>query len=234
MTIEADLRAAAARADADSRLLHEIVHGDAATTVDTEGGPVKSVAKAIGDVETGVAGAAAAVAQGVAAAEAARDQAIAARDAAQAAGVDLASDAETESGTGDGVVQARQLGLRTASQDRSGLVVLATDAEGIAGQDRTRAMTPAADKAALDAALAGGVSWAPVLAVNNNGARRVLRIVDWTGGVGVAPAGGYLGPSGIVATAAAATDIRGPRGSVGPQGPQGPQWSPDSDDDDDE
>ena len=40
MTIEADLRATVVRADADSRLLHEIVHGDDTTTVDTEGGPV--------------------------------------------------------------------------------------------------------------------------------------------------------------------------------------------------
>ena len=40
MTIETDLRAAASRADADSRLLHNIVHGDATETVTTEGGTV--------------------------------------------------------------------------------------------------------------------------------------------------------------------------------------------------
>ena len=83
MTIEADLRAAVSRADADSRLLHDIVHGDADTTVTTEGGPVKTVAKAIGDVEASVADTAATVIAGVTAAEAARDAAIAARDVAQ-------------------------------------------------------------------------------------------------------------------------------------------------------
>ncbi len=84
MTIEADLRAAVSRADTDSLLLHDIVHGDANTSVTTEGGPVKSVAKAIGDVETSVASAAVTVTAGVADAEAARDAAVAARDAAQA------------------------------------------------------------------------------------------------------------------------------------------------------
>ena len=85
MNIEAELRAAVSRADTDSRLLHEIVHGDATATVDTEGGPVKTVAKAIGDVEAGVAVAATVVTEGVAASEAARDASIEARDAAQAA-----------------------------------------------------------------------------------------------------------------------------------------------------
>ena len=85
MNLEAELRAAVSRADADSRLLHDIVHGDAAATVETEGGPVKSVAKAVRDVEAGVAAAATVVTEGVAASEAARDAAIEARDAAQAA-----------------------------------------------------------------------------------------------------------------------------------------------------
>ena len=77
MNIETQLRAAVSRADTDSRLLHDIVHGDATATVDTEGDPVKTVAKAIGDVEAGVAVAATVVTDGVAASEA--------RDAAQAA-----------------------------------------------------------------------------------------------------------------------------------------------------
>ena len=85
MNLETELRAAVWRADTDSRLLHEIVHGDATATVDTEGGPVKTVAKAIGDVEAGVAAAATVVTDGVAATEAARDASIEARDAAQAA-----------------------------------------------------------------------------------------------------------------------------------------------------
>ncbi len=85
MTIEADLRAAVSRADTDSRLLHDIVHGDATETVTTEGGTVKTVAKAIDDVEVSVAVAASTVTDGVADAEAARDEALAARDAVLAA-----------------------------------------------------------------------------------------------------------------------------------------------------
>ena len=53
MSLEADLLAAAARVQTDSRLLHEIVHGDAASTVATEGGSIKTVAKTIEDMEAG-------------------------------------------------------------------------------------------------------------------------------------------------------------------------------------
>ncbi len=66
----------------------------------------------------------------------------------------LATDAEAENASGTGILQARQLTLRTATAERAGLLELATDTEAIAGLDRTRAMTPAADKAALDAAMA--------------------------------------------------------------------------------
>ncbi|TAN71889.1 MAG: hypothetical protein EPN20_04255 [Magnetospirillum sp.] len=51
MSLQDDLQTAVAKVTADSGLLHRIVHGDTATTVVTEGGPVKSVAKAIADVE---------------------------------------------------------------------------------------------------------------------------------------------------------------------------------------
>lgn len=63
---------------------------------------------------------------------------------------------------------------------------------------------------------AGANGWSPILAVENDGERRVLRLVDWTGGTGTKPAtGSYLGPTGFVATAAQATDIRGPQGATG-------------------
>jgi hypothetical protein len=83
MTIEADLRAAADRAHADSLLLHEIVHGDAQTTVNTENGPVKSVAKVIVDVEASVDGHMTDITQAVDAANTARAGAELARDEAQ-------------------------------------------------------------------------------------------------------------------------------------------------------
>ena len=120
MNIETQLRAAVSRADTDSRLLHDIVHGDATATVDTEGGPVKTVAKAIGDVEAGVAVAATVVTDGVAASEAARDASIEARDAAQAAvGGVLVSAADT---TADKLsVKLRPgYGLQTVIEDAGG------------------------------------------------------------------------------------------------------------------
>lgn len=63
----------------------------------------------------------------------------------------------------------------------------------------------------------GPAGWSPVLAVVSDSARRVLQITDWTGGEGTKPAtGGYIGATGIVATAALAIDIRGPIGATGP------------------
>ncbi|WP_284150806.1 phage head spike fiber domain-containing protein [Brevundimonas albigilva] len=60
----------------------------------------------------------------------------------------------------------------------------------------------------------GDAAWLPVYANVAEGARRVLRVVDWTGGQGTKPATGkYLGPAGFVDTAAEATDIRGAAGA---------------------
>lgn len=67
----------------------------------------------------------------------------------------------------------------------------------------------------------GSAGWSPVVAVEANGLRRVLRVVDWTGGSGTKPSMGYVGPSGLVATAAEATDIRGAMGADGAQGVPG-------------
>ncbi|AGH98937.1 hypothetical protein [Micavibrio aeruginosavorus] len=51
MTLQTDLQDAVARVQSDSQVLHNIVHGDDQTVVPTEGGNVKSVAKAIKDIE---------------------------------------------------------------------------------------------------------------------------------------------------------------------------------------
>lgn len=60
----------------------------------------------------------------------------------------------------------------------------------------------------------GPAAWTPVIANVVSGERRVQRIVDWIGGEGGKPATGkYLGPSGLVDTAAEATDVRGAGGS---------------------
>ena len=75
-------------------------------------------------------------------------------------------------------------------------------------------------------------TWVPLLAIEVDGARCVLRVTGWTGGpAGSTPpdSGMYVGPVSYVATAAEATDIRGSQGPAGPDGqagPQGPQGIP--------
>lgn len=60
----------------------------------------------------------------------------------------------------------------------------------------------------------GPAAWTPVIASVADGERRVWRIADWVGGGGAKPATGqYLGPTGLVETAAEATDVRGAGGS---------------------
>lgn len=64
----------------------------------------------------------------------------------------------------------------------------------------------------------GTLGWTPVLSVVSDGSRRVYQIVDWVGGTGTKPSttNQFIGPSGIVGTAAAAVDIRGTTGATGP------------------
>lgn len=50
MTLQTDLQEAVVRVQTDSQILHQIVHGDDQTLVPTEGGNVKTVAKAIKDI----------------------------------------------------------------------------------------------------------------------------------------------------------------------------------------
>ena len=51
MTLQTDLEQAIAKVQADSTLLHDIVQGDATTTVSTENGTVKSIAKMEADIQ---------------------------------------------------------------------------------------------------------------------------------------------------------------------------------------
>ena len=75
-------------------------------------------------------------------------------------------------------------------------------------------------EAVFDDAIAnarGPQGWTPVVAVVTDGTRRVLQITDWTGGGGTKPTvTGFIGATGIVATAALAVDIRGSIGATGP------------------
>ena len=71
--------------------------------------------------------------------------------------------------------------------------------------------------------LDGDKGWAPILAVVTDSARRVLQVIDWTGGVGTKPAtGDYIGSAGLVSSIGSAVDIRGASsigsGNVNPTG----------------
>jgi hypothetical protein len=78
----------------------------------------------------------------------------------------------------------------------------------------------------------GGDGWTPILAVEEDGERRVLKITDWTGGTGEPPDTGYLSEDGITADIAKAVDLRGeegPEGKPGADGPPGEKGEPGED-----
>lgn len=56
----------------------------------------------------------------------------------------------------------------------------------------------------------GTAGWSPVIAGETDGERRVLKVVDWTGGAGEKPdAIGYIAPTGLSPDISAAIDVRG-------------------------
>lgn len=68
----------------------------------------------------------------------------------------------------------------------------------------------------------GDDGWTPILAVVSDGERRVLQVVDWTGGTGTKPATGlYVGATGLEVDITDGVDIRGAAGANGTNG-----WSP--------
>jgi|GEM_PF-5502916 len=100
----------------------------------------------------------------------------------------------------------------------------AIDIRGAAGADGSDGASGSdgADGAAGSDGSDGDDGWAPILATVSDGARRVLQVSDWTGGTGTKPGtGDYLGPTGFVATAADAVDIRGATGAQGDTGATG-------------
>lgn len=52
MTLQTDLQDAVMRAQNDTQILHNIIHGDDQTLVSTDGGNVKTIAKTIKDIES--------------------------------------------------------------------------------------------------------------------------------------------------------------------------------------
>ena len=68
----------------------------------------------------------------------------------------------------------------------------------------------------------GDNGWSPILSVINNGSRRVIQVINWTGGSGTKPTTGqYIGASGLVSDISLAVDIRGEQGIQGIQGATG-------------
>ncbi|MCX6217610.1 hypothetical protein [Spirosoma sp.] len=62
-------------------------------------------------------------------------------------------------------------------------------------------------------------SWTPVFTTVADGLRVVIKITDWTGGVGVKPAVNvYLSSGGLTSVLASATDFKGATGSTGSAG----------------
>ena len=66
----------------------------------------------------------------------------------------------------------------------------------------------------------GEDGWTPIISIVADGARRVARVVDWTGGTGTKPATGkYIGVAGLVDNVADGVNVRGPDGAPGGTGP---------------
>lgn len=94
-------------------------------------------------------------------------------------------------GTGTPPASNRYIGL-------TGLVTNIADAINIKGDKGDQGLQ----------GVAGSNGWGPVLAIaNNSSSQQVIRIIDWVGGTGTKPATGYIGNSGLVATADAATPL---------------------------
>ncbi|MCU1348653.1 MAG: hypothetical protein JWO56_1683, partial [Acidobacteria bacterium] len=100
----------------------------------------------------------------------------------------------------------------------------AADVRGAAGTNGTNGLNGNDGSNGLNA-------WTPVLAIVNDGARRVQQVIDWTGGGGTKPATGqYVGAAGFTGVLANGVDIRGAAGANGGDGSPGAAgvdaWTP--------
>jgi hypothetical protein len=118
MTLQTDLQAAVTKSTAAAQKLHDVVHGNAASTVETDNGPVKTVAKTIADNETEIAASRAELDQKVADAAASAAAAAVDADRAEQAANSIAIPVPIESG-GTGATTAPDartaLGLGTVA-----------------------------------------------------------------------------------------------------------------------
>lgn len=92
-------------------------------------------------------------------------------------------------------------------------------------RDKLNAMWAAFEEAIANAS--GPKGWSPILSAELHAERAVLRVADWAGGEGIKPTiTGYIGLTGIVATAAEAIDVRGLPGAPGQDGAPGAKGDP--------
>lgn len=139
MSLQTDLQAAVEKAQAASGKLHDVVNGDAASTVATESGPVKTVAKAISDIEADID-----------ASRAELDQKV-----TDAAGSATAADtARTAAETARDAAELAQVGAETAEIAAVAAETGAVDARAAAEAARDAASASASDAAASETASA--------------------------------------------------------------------------------
>ena len=102
---------------------------------------------------------------------------------------------------GDAAVVAGSISASVGAASASAAAAL--DSKVAAATSATNAQN------SYNAANAIGSGWTAVTQAVADGSRVVLQVTNWVGGKGTKPGVGYVGATGIVATAAAATNIRG-------------------------
>ena len=212
MSLQTDLQAAVDKAQAASGKLHDVVNGDAASTVATESGPVKTVAKAIADIEADIDASRAELDQKVAdasnsaaSADTARGGSEAARDAAELAqvgaetaeiaavaaetgAVDASTIAETArdaASASAGQAGASQLAADDSKTDAAASAAAAASSETDAAASATVATTKAAEAANSADAAAGSATSAAASASQASGAAASLNLPTATGQAGL-------------------------------------------------
>ncbi len=208
MSLQTDLQAAVDKAQAASGKLHDVVNGDAASTVATESGPVKTVAKAIADIEADIDASRAELDQKVAdaagsatAGDAARTAAETARDAAELAqvGAETAEIAAVAAETGAvdartaaeaardaasvsaGQAAASQSAADNAETNAAASAAAAASSETDAAASADLAMTKAAEAATSADAASDSAASAAASASEASGAAASLNLPTATG-----------------------------------------------------
>lgn len=164
MSLQTDLQAAVDKASAASAKLHGVVHGDSASTVETENGPVKTVAKAIADIEADIDASRAELDQKVldaaasaAAAETARLASAAAEAASEAARLG-AETAETDALVSSSNAEAARTTAEAARDAASASAVQAAASEAAAAASDTNAAASATAAAGSEASASAGAA----------------------------------------------------------------------------